>query len=67
MGLRYRPGGLVFVSMNPGAGPQGGLSADDKRQYAALQRLRDADEVAALTAFDHSVCELRFHPAHHRQ
>ena len=48
MGARYRPGGLVFVSMNPGAGPQAGLSADDQRQYGTLQRLRDADEGAAL-------------------
>jgi hypothetical protein len=52
MGLRYQPGGLVFVSMNPGAGPQGGLSADDQRQYGALQRLRDADEQAAGAVFD---------------
>jgi hypothetical protein len=52
MGARYRPGGLLFVSMNPGAGPQDGLSADDQRQYAALARLRDADEGAALAAFD---------------
>ena len=52
MGLRYRPGGPVFVSMNPGAGPQAGLSADDQRQYGALQRLRDADEAAALAVFD---------------
>ena len=52
MGQGYRPGGLVFVSMNPGAGPQDGLSTDDQRQYAALQRLRDADEGAALAAFD---------------
>lgn len=52
MGQRYLPGGLVFVSMNPGAGPQDGLSVDDQRQYSALQRLRDADEAAALAAFD---------------
>ena len=44
LGLRYRSGGLVFVSMNPGAGPQAGLSADDQRQYGALKRLRGADE-----------------------
>ena len=32
---------------------QGGdLSADDQRQYSAMQRLRDADEAAALAAFD---------------
>lgn len=52
MGARYRSGGLVFVSMNPGAGPQAGLSADDQRQYGALQRLRDADEDATRTGFD---------------
>jgi hypothetical protein len=52
IGLRYRPGGLVFVSMNPGAGPQAGLSVDDQRQYAALQRLRDGDEDAARAALD---------------
>jgi hypothetical protein len=52
MGLQYRPGGLVFVSMNPGAGPEDGLSADDQRQYGALQRLRDADESAARALFD---------------
>ena len=52
MGLRYRPGGLVFVSMNPGAGPQDGLGGDDQRQYVALQHLRDTDEAAAETAFD---------------
>ena len=52
MGARYRPGGLVFVSMNPGAGPQDGLGADDLRQYAALERLRNCDEGAALAPFD---------------
>ncbi len=52
MGARYWPGGLVFVSMNPGAGPQHGLSVDDQRQYGALQRLRDADEDAARAGFD---------------
>lgn len=30
MGLRYRPGGLMFVSMNPGAGPQDGVGPDDR-------------------------------------
>ena len=38
--------------MNPGAGPQDGLGPDDQRQYAALQRLRDADEPTALAGFD---------------
>ena len=52
MGARYRPGGLLFVSMNPGAGPQGGLSAEDQRQYGGLQRLRDADESGVRAAFD---------------
>jgi hypothetical protein len=52
VGLRYQPGGLLFVSMNPGAGPQDGLSPDDQRQYCALQRLRDTDEAAAPDAFD---------------
>jgi hypothetical protein len=49
VGARYRPGGLVFVSMNPGGGPKQGLGADDQRQNGALQCLRDADESAAAS------------------
>jgi hypothetical protein len=49
---QYQPGGLVFVSMNPGAGPQSWLGVDDQRQYAALQRLRDSDQTSARSAFD---------------
>lgn len=52
MGAKCRPGGLVFVSMNPGAGPQAGLSAEDQRQYEALQHLRDADEFGVRAVFD---------------
>lgn len=52
VGERYRPGGLVFVSMNPGAGPQGGMSADDQRQYGALEHLRDADDLTVSARFD---------------
>lgn len=52
IGARYSPGGLVFVSMNPGAGPQDGLSAEDVRQYRVLERLRDAEDGAVRAAFD---------------
>ena len=52
MGLRYRSSGLVFVSMNPGAGPQDGLGPDDQRQYAALKHLRDGDDSSICAAFD---------------
>jgi hypothetical protein len=52
VGAGYQAGGLVFVSMNPGAGPQNGLSAEDLRQYRALETLRDATDGAASAAFD---------------
>jgi hypothetical protein len=52
IGTRYGPGGLVFVSMNPGAGPQGGLSAEDLRQYSALEGLRDAEDGDVCAVFD---------------
>jgi len=52
MGLRYRPGGLVFGSMNPGAGPQDGFSPEDVRQYRALEGLRDAVDAVLCAAFD---------------
>ncbi len=52
IGARYRSGGLVFVSMNPGAGPREGFSAEDVRQYRALERLRDADDGDLRAVFD---------------
>jgi hypothetical protein len=52
IGTRYGPGGLVFVSMNPGAGPHDGFSPEDVRQYRALEGLRDADDAALCPAFD---------------
>jgi hypothetical protein len=52
IGTRYSPGGLVFVSMNPGAGPRDGFSPEDVRQYRALERLRGADDAALCPAFD---------------
>lgn len=52
IGTRYGPGGLVFVSMNPGAGPQDGFSPEDVRQYRALEGLRDAHDAALCPAFD---------------
>ncbi|MGH9631695.1 MAG: hypothetical protein ACRD7E_25595 [Bryobacteraceae bacterium] len=52
MGQRYRPGGLVFVSMNPGPGPLGGLNPADQLQYKTLEALRDADDSAVCARFD---------------
>jgi hypothetical protein len=52
MGAQYRPGGLVFVSMNPRAGPQVVLNASDLHHYMALQGLKGADQSVARRAFD---------------
>jgi hypothetical protein len=52
VGHQYCPGGLLFVSMNPGGGSEGGRNADDLRQYTVLQNLRDADESLVVPAFD---------------
>jgi hypothetical protein len=51
VGPDYRPGGLVFVSMNPGGGRTEEPSERDLRQYDALQRLRDCGEQDALASF----------------
>jgi hypothetical protein len=37
--------------MNPGAGPQGGLSAEDVRQYRALEGLRAAEDADLCAVF----------------
>jgi hypothetical protein len=58
VGSRYRAGGLLFVSMNPGAGSQGGRNPDDLRQYSALQTLRDADGASICAAFDEAMAVL---------
>jgi hypothetical protein len=52
IGGRYRARGLVFVSMNPGGGPQAGQNAADKCQYHALEQLRDVDEASVRISFD---------------
>ena len=49
IGAEYS-GRLVFVSMNPGNGVDG-LSKDDREQYPALQRLRDAGPDELVPAF----------------
>jgi len=51
VGINYRPGGLVFVSMNPGGGPLEGLGQEDLKMYAALQRLRDCNTAQASKSF----------------
>jgi len=49
VGAEYS-GRVVFVSMNPGNG-DGGLSADDQKQYPALIGLRDAAPNELVLAF----------------
>jgi len=51
VGHNYKPGGLIFVSMNPGGGPNKGLGEEDKKQYEALQRLRDCKPAEATKRF----------------
>ena len=63
VGFNYRPGGLVFVSMNPGGGPLEGLGEEDLSMYEALKRLRDCNtgqvtkSFAALSHLLHSVMQ----------
>ena len=52
VGPMYQTGGLAFVFMNPGGGRGVGLSDDDKKQYAVLQKLRDDSASAAVQHFD---------------
>lgn len=51
VGPNYRPGGLIFVSMNPGGGPKEGLGDEDLRMYEALQRLRNCKTAQAIKSF----------------
>jgi hypothetical protein len=51
VGPRYRIGGLVFVSMNPGGGRGGGLGPEDIAHYEALGKLRDRSEEDAVMQF----------------
>ena len=52
VGREYEPGGLVFVSMNPGGGREKDeANAEDRRQYAVLTRLRDADANSVVPIF----------------
>lgn len=41
LGAEYAPGGLVFVSMNPGSGGDG-MGPEDLDQYRALESFRNA-------------------------
>ena len=52
VGPDYQRGGLAFVSMNPGGGRGVGLSAEDLKQYAVLQLLRDDSDSAAGLHFE---------------
>src|SRR3989442_3913173 len=51
VGRRYDVRGLMFVSMNPGGGPNEGLGPEDLAQYKILQRLRDSPEADEPSAF----------------
>lgn len=51
VGPDYRPGGLIFVSMNPGGGPMEGLGNEDLRMYEALNRLRNCKTAQATKCF----------------
>ncbi len=51
VGRNYQPGGLVFVSMNPGGGSGVGLGPDDLSQYEALNRLRDCKDFEIAERF----------------
>jgi len=51
VGERYSPGGLIFVSMNPGGGPSEGLGRRDIAQYKCLRALRNSSEDDAASRF----------------
>lgn len=51
VGREYRRGGLVFVSMNPGGGPNQGLGENNLRQYRVLKDLRESSPTRALAVF----------------
>lgn len=51
VGSAYRPGGLAFISMNPGGGRGDGLGAADLLQYEALRQLRDCPEAEIARRF----------------
>jgi hypothetical protein len=52
VGPRYQPGGLAFVSMNPGGGRGVGLGPEDLLQYEALKQLRDCEDAEVEEKFD---------------
>lgn len=43
VGKLYAKGGVVFVGMNPGGGPNDGLSERDIELYRGLENLRESD------------------------
>jgi hypothetical protein len=51
VGSQYAPGGIVFVSMNPGGGPADGLGESDLRQYKMLEELRDSTPTQSASVF----------------
>jgi hypothetical protein len=52
VGPNYRPGGVAFVSMNPGGGRGTGLGREDLLQYEALKQLRDCTDAEAAEKFE---------------
>ena len=52
VGRDYAPGGMLFLSMYPGGGPDGGRGPDDRRMYLLLKELRDAGDEDRSPAFE---------------
>jgi hypothetical protein len=52
VGPTYRPGGVLFLSSNPGPEPRGPTTLQDLRQYEATARLAQADASSTRSRFD---------------
>src|SRR5208283_5389668 len=59
VGSKYRPGGLAFVLLHPGGGPEDGLGETDRLQYERLNWLRDSSDHDLVKRFDELMGVLR--------
>ncbi len=52
VGAKYKPGGLLFVGMNPGGTTIGEISEEDRQQLLLLTRLKESSQRSRLAAFE---------------
>jgi hypothetical protein len=58
VGRRYKPGGILFIGANPGGSKVQALESDTE-QNELIRKLRRADDLNCLVAFEHLMRHLR--------